>query len=262
MGRDPVQGAQGLQPREPPMKPYRRTAAVILATVSLFSLAPAAGALHALQKTQSPTLSKEEIRQAEKRLADLGFWTGPVDGVWDSSSRHALIAFQKVQRARATGKLTRAEWNALSVATPPRPKEAPGPHVEVDLARQVLFLVDGQGRVGNILPISSGSGKTFHENGYPETRAITPCGHLEVYSKATGWKTSPLGEMHNPMYIVGGIAIHGSQDVPAYPASHGCIRIPMFASERLPRMVPKGTPVYVYGCKEEAPAAEEVALRR
>jgi peptidoglycan hydrolase-like protein with peptidoglycan-binding domain len=239
------------------MKPYRRTA-VVLAAALLSSLAP----LGAIQTSQSATLTKEEIRQAEKRLADLGFWTGPVDGVWDATSRHALIAFQKVQRARATGKLTRAEWNALSVAMAPRPKEAPGPHLEVDIARQVLFLVDGQGRVGNILPISSGSGKTFHENGYPETRAITPCGRLEVYSKASGWKTSPLGQMHNPMYIVGGIAIHGSQDVPAYPASHGCIRIPMFASERLPKMVPKGTPVYVYGCQEEAPAGQAVAARR
>ena len=41
--------------------------------------------------------------------------------------------------------------------------------------------------------------------------------------------------MYNPLYIVGGIAIHGSLDVPAYPASHGCIRVPMFASQRLPR---------------------------
>jgi len=59
--------------------------------------------------------------------------------------------------------------------------------------------------------------------------------------------------MYNPLYIVGGIAIHGSLDVPAYPASHGCIRIPMFASQRLPHMVPNRMPVYVYGCKGEQP---------
>jgi peptidoglycan hydrolase-like protein with peptidoglycan-binding domain len=239
------------------MLPYRCRTAALLSVGLLALLAVPAAAI------QSPTLTKDEIRQAEQWLTDLGFWTGPIDGVWDGVSRHALIAFQKVQRARATGRLTRAEWNALSVATPPRPREAPGPHIEVDIARQVLFLVDSEGRVGNILPISSGSGKTFHENGYPETHAITPCGHLEVYSKASGWKTSPLGEMHNPMYIVGGIAIHGSEDVPPYPASHGCIRIPMFASHRLPKMVPKGTPVYVYGCKEEKAAVpagtEEIA---
>ena len=226
------------------MSPYRRTA--VFAVLFLISLASA----FAASTPAAQPLTKADVRQAERWLADLGYWTGPADGVWDNVSRNALIAFQKVQRAKATGRLTRAEYNALSVAFPPRPREL-GEHIEVDLARQVLFLVDAGGKVGNILPISSGSGKTFHENGYPETHAVTPCGHLEVYAKASGWKTSPLGEMHNPMYIVGGIAIHGSQDVPAYPASHGCIRIPMFASNVLPRMVPKNTPVYVYGCKEE-----------
>src|SRR3954468_16215644 len=233
------------------MSPYRSTAVVVLAVLPFLVIPAVAAPKPAPKAAPKPAaLSHDDIRQAERWLAALGYWTGPVDGVWDDVSRHALIAFQKIQHARATGRLTRAEYNALSVAAPPRPREL-GEHIEVDLARQVLFLVDADGRVGNILPISSGSGKTFHENGYPETHAVTPCGHLEVYAKASGWKTSPLGEMHNPMYIVGGIAIHGSQDVPAYPASHGCIRIPMFASNVLPRMVPKNTPVYVYGCKDE-----------
>jgi hypothetical protein len=239
------------------MSSLSRRSAVV--SVVLLSIAiPAAAA-------SSAVLTKTDIRQAEQWLSDLGYWTGPIDGVWDGASRHALIAFQKMQRAKPTGQLSRAEWNALSVAAPPRPREAPGPHLEVDLARQILFLVDSEGRIGNILPISSGSGKTFHENGYPETRAITPCGQLEVYSKISGWKKSPLGEMHNPMYIVGGIAIHGSEDMRTYPASHGCIRIPMFASQRLHAMVPKGTPVYVYGCADEkspVPATtREIAAR-
>jgi lipoprotein-anchoring transpeptidase ErfK/SrfK len=217
----------------------------------LLSLVVGAGV--AFAGTSKYTLTKEEIKRAEKRLAELGYWAGPADGVWDAASRHALIAFQKVEGARPTGTLTRAEYNALTDTAQgiPRPRQLGGTHIEVDLARQILYLVDAEGRVGNILPISSGSGKRFYENGYPETRAITPCGPLEVYSKMSGWKKSPLGEMHNPMYIVGGIAIHGSQDVPPYPASHGCIRIPMFASQRLPGMIPVGTPVLVYGCKEE-----------
>jgi lipoprotein-anchoring transpeptidase ErfK/SrfK len=243
------------------MLPYRSTAVAVLAVALLPILAiPAAAAPKPALKAapRSAALSRDEIRQAERWLADLGYWTGPADGVWDDVSRHALIAFQKIQHAKATGRLTRAEYNALSVATPPRPREL-GAHIEVDLARQVLFLVDAEGKVGNILPISSGSGKTFHEKGYPETHAVTPCGHLEVFSRAAGWKTSPLGEMYNPLYIVGGIAIHGSLDVPAYPASHGCIRIPMFASQRLPRMVPNRMPVYVYGCKDEKPV-DQIAV--
>lgn len=209
--------------------------------------------------TSNPVLSKQEIRQAEQWLKDLGYWTGPVDGVWDGASRHALTAFQKIEGARPTGRLTRAEHNALSMAAPHRPKDRSGAHLEVDIGRQVLFLVDADGKVGNILPISSGSGKRFFEAGYPETRAITPCARLEVYSKRSGWHKSPLGEMHNPMYIVGGIAIHGSTDVPPHPASHGCIRIPMYASHQLSKMVPVGTPVLVYGCKEEKKVMQEAA---
>ncbi len=231
-----------------------RRCTVVLPLIFLFIAIPVAA-------VQKAALTTAEVRRAEQWLADLGFWTGPIDGVWDGASRHALVAFQKVQRAKPTGLLTRAEWNALSVATPHRPRDAKGPHIEVDLARQILFLVDSQGKIGNILPISSGSGKTFHENGYPETRAITPCGRLEIYATASGWKTSPLGEMYNPLYIVGGIAIHGSEDMRTYPASHGCIRIPMFASSRLPKMVPKGTPVWVYGCKDEKTAEKEIAAR-
>jgi lipoprotein-anchoring transpeptidase ErfK/SrfK len=206
---------------------------------------------------KSGPLTPAEMRQAEERLAALGYWSGPDDrrdgrdGRMDEVFRGAIIAFQKVDGRKATGQLTRRDLDALTRAVPPLPRETGPAHIEVDLGRQVLFFVDERGKVAHILPVSSGSGKNFHEAGYPETHAVTPCGHLEVFGKAAGWKKSPLGEMFNPLYIVGGIAIHGSRDVPAYPASHGCIRVPMFAANKLPQMVPMKTPVLVYGCREE-----------
>jgi L,D-transpeptidase catalytic domain/Putative peptidoglycan binding domain len=194
--------------------------------------------LGAAKPAGPPPPTPAEIRQAVARLAELGYWAGPVDGRRfsgiDEATRGAIVAFQKVDGRKPTGQLTRRD-------------------LEFDLGRQVLFFVDADGKVANILPISSGSGRTFHEAGYPETHALTPCGHLEVFSKGSGWKKSPLGEMFNPLYIVGGIAIHGSLDVPAHPASHGCIRVPMFAAYKLPRMVPLKTPVLVYGCPDETP---------
>jgi hypothetical protein len=223
-------------------RPFRRIARFAVAG-ALLALAPAAGS--------NPSLTRDEVRQAEQWLADLGFWAGPIDGVWDGASRHALVAFQKIEGARPTGRLTRAEWNALSVARPPAARfPDPGPRLEVDVARQVLLFVDAEGRAGNILPISSGNGKRFREAGYPAAEAVTPCARLEVYKKLRGWRKSPLGEMYNPLYIVGGIAIHGSPDVPPHPASHGCVRIPMFAADRLFALVAVGTPVHVYGCAE------------
>jgi lipoprotein-anchoring transpeptidase ErfK/SrfK len=53
--------------------------------------------------------------------------------------------------------------------------------------------------------------------------------------------------LYYPSYIVGGIAIHGSKSVPAYPASHGCIRIPMYAAKDFSDMTPIGVPVIVHG---------------
>jgi lipoprotein-anchoring transpeptidase ErfK/SrfK len=44
---------------------------------------------------------------------------------------------------------------------------------------------------------------------------------------------------------VGGYAIHGALSVPAEPASHGCVRIPMTAAEWFPQHVAIGTPVHV-----------------
>jgi lipoprotein-anchoring transpeptidase ErfK/SrfK len=228
---------------------------LLVALAILFALAGPALAASKPEKTKSGPLTAVETRQAEQRLADLGYWSagsGPIDGRMDEVFRGALIAFQKIDGRKATGQLTRRDLTALARAVPPLPRETGPAHIEVDLGRQVLFFVNDQGKVAHILPVSSGSGKNFHEAGYPETHAVTPCGHLEVFEKDVGWKKSPLGEMFNPLYIVGGIAIHGSLDVPAYPASHGCIRVPMFAAHQLPKMVPLKTPVLVYGCRDEA----------
>ena len=117
--------------------------------------------------------------------------------------------------------------------------------VKVNLKRQVLTVVDAQGQTLKTLPISSGSGKWFTSEGR-RRRAITPRGSFTVYRKIAGWRKSPLGLLYYPNYIVGGIAIHGSPSVPSRPASHGCIRIPMYAAKQFSDMTPIGTPVLVY----------------
>ena len=185
------------------------------------------------------------MRTTEKRLLELGFWAGPADGRWDEASRQALIAFQKLAGLKPTGRTDSATLSALFAATPWTPRETGAPHVEVDLLRQVLFLVDADGRVHHILPVSSGSGKPFRAGGWVAD-AVTPTGRFTVFRKLRGWHTSPLGSMRDPNFLVNGIAIHGSDSVPARPASHGCIRIPLFASGRFSDLAPVDTVVLVY----------------
>jgi lipoprotein-anchoring transpeptidase ErfK/SrfK len=209
-------------------------------------------ALLSLRSEQAPKadqtrsfLKPEEIREAERRLSDLGYWTGPVDKVFDAGSRHALIAFQKVEGLKRTGKLSRELLDAIRTATRPKPYETGAGHIEIDIARQVLFLVDGAGTVTKILPVSTGTGKLFTQSGWTR-RACTPCGRFTIYHKISGWRRSPLGLLYYPNYIRGGVAIHGNPSVPAYPASHGCIRIPMFAAIEFSRVTPIGTVVIIH----------------
>ncbi|MBO0801404.1 MAG: murein L,D-transpeptidase [Blastocatellia bacterium] len=199
------------------------------------------------------TLTARENREAEQRLSDLGYWTGPIDGRWDEASRHALIAFQKVEGLKRTGLMTRAVFDALVNASRPAPLETGPAHIEVDLIRQVLFEVDDSGTVTRILPVSTGSGKPFKSEGWVRD-AITPPGRYKIYIKLPGWKKSPLGMMYYPNYFMYGTAIHGYQSVPTKPASHGCIRIPMFAAKKFYQEIPLGMSVIVHNGVSPKPA--------
>jgi peptidoglycan hydrolase-like protein with peptidoglycan-binding domain len=198
----------------------------------------------------------EDTLEAEQRLSELGYWTGPVDGRLDEGSRHALIAFQKVEGLKRTGQLTRSDFNMLMAANRPAPRETGDAHIEVDLVRQVLFIVDETGTVTKILPVSTGSGKEFRSEGWARD-AITPPGRYQVRSKIPGWKKSPLGRLYFPVYFMYGTAIHGYPSVPTKPASHGCVRIPMFAAKEIFRILPVGMPVIVH--KETPPILDPPA---
>jgi len=198
----------------------------------------------ATAQQRAATISRAQTREAESRLTEMGYWSGAVDGVFDSASQAALIAFQKWEGRPLTGKLTTEEFEAIRTAAPPKARDGAYEHVEVDLDRQVLLIVDDQGRV-RVLPVSTGTGKEFFYDGQMSV-AYTPRGRFVVYEKGVGWENNVPGSMYYPNYISGGIAIHGSYSVPTQPASHGCIRIPMFAARDVSKLLKLGTIVLVY----------------
>jgi hypothetical protein len=190
------------------------------------------------------SLSRAQLREAERLLAGMGYWTGAVDGVIDTATQSALTAFQKWEERPLTGKLTSDELEAIRVATAPKARDGSYEHVEVDVDRQVLMIVNGDGSL-KVLPVSTGTGKEFFYDGQMSV-AYTPRGRFVVYEQGTGWENNVPGSMYYPNYISGGIAIHGSYSVPTKPASHGCIRIPMFASRDVSKILKLGTIVLVY----------------
>lgn len=215
---------------------------LLLTIVGLLMLVPTIAV--AQRSHAGASLSRAEIKNAEQQLFDAGFWTGPIDGVFDAGSRAALIAFQKWHRRDVTGQLTIDELDVIRTSSRPGARELGYEHVEVDLERQVLMWVSDDGRV-RVLPTSTGNGKTFMDAGQ-ESISYTPRGRFLVYDKSVGWETGPLGSVYYPNYISGGVAIHGARSVPNEPASHGCIRIPVFAAREVSKILKLGTIVLVY----------------
>ena len=200
-----------------------------------------------------------EVASLEQKLDALKFDVGKVDDVYDQNTAYGVMAFQKVNEMARTGRATDDVIAALATAKSP-PALVPNGgenRVEVDIPRQVLFLYKAN-TLQKVLTISSGNNKRFCSEGYCR-RAVTPGGSYGFYRQGRGWETGPLGSLYNPVYFNGGIAVHGSRSVPAQPASHGCIRIPMGAAEWFPGEVHIGMPVHVVGVEGQPPNPDRVA---
>ncbi len=163
-------------------------------------------------------------------------YAAPSGPSFDGRMLDAVYAFQKVHGLPRTGIVDARFWRALANPRIPIPRFAqPAGHIEVNKGLQVLYVVQSA-RVALIVPISTaGVAGTF-----------TPVGRFAVYRKVVGFDPSPLGTLYDPLYFTGGYAIHGNPSVPPYPASHGCVRIPMWVAPHLYQTVPYGETVYVY----------------
>src|SRR5829696_6646870 len=102
-------------------------------------------------KSAQRAMTRAQIREAESRLSELGYWTGPADGRFDEATTSALIAFQKWEARAITGRLTIAELEAIRNGIPPKARDLEYEHVEVDVDRQVLMLVNDEGGM-RVLP--------------------------------------------------------------------------------------------------------------
>jgi peptidoglycan hydrolase-like protein with peptidoglycan-binding domain len=247
-------------PRRPPAGALtaRRSATVASPATAPTPVAPATASPSpspSLSPAPAPDLNPHlgstgaQVLDLQKRLTGLMYMAGTVDGRYGAGTRDGVIAFQKVEGLPRTGEADPATLASLATATTPAPAYAtPADHVEVDIAHQVVYVVQA-GTVTAILPTSTGGGETFTEPGSPGTHvAITPNGVYSVYWKVDGWHQAPLGDLYKPSFFDDGIALHGYPSVPTYPASHGCVRLPMeFADWFFANAAPMGSTVYVYG---------------
>ena len=189
----------------------------------------------------------EAVAALQRRLAELKLDPGPADGSFGTGTMYAVQGFQKLAGMAPDGRVGPAVQEALAnpPAVAPLVPDGEPTRVEVDKSRQLLFLYkDGDLRL--ITHVSTGSGEEYCSRGRCGRKAITPEGAYRFMWRYDGWRESELGKLYNPVYFTGsGIAVHGSSSVPTYPASHGCVRIPMHIAEYFPSLVARGDAVYV-----------------
>jgi peptidoglycan hydrolase-like protein with peptidoglycan-binding domain len=182
----------------------------------------------------------------QQRLTDLGYWLGAPDGSYGQLTRQAVMAFQKAEglaRDGIAGPETRGR-----LATAGRPvSRTGGTGIEIDLARQVLLVVQG-GQVRWAFNTSTGNGEAYTGSSGGSAIAATPPGQFTIQRQIDGYREAPLGTLYRPKYFNGGIAVHGSGSIPATPASHGCARLTNAAMDLLwsSGVAEIGTPVTVY----------------
>jgi peptidoglycan hydrolase-like protein with peptidoglycan-binding domain len=245
------------------MNTSKKLASLLLLALSLLLLTPINSSAVPItgklkERPAKRSVTRAEVKEAERRLAEMGYGTGRIDGVLDGDTRSALVVFQKWESRKVTGRLTKEDFDAIMKAAAPQPKDSGYKHVEVDLDRQVLLLIDDDGGVRKILPVSSGSNKRYREKS-ESGLAYTPRGRFRIEAKISGWRKSPLGLLYYPSYFSGGIAIHGNPSVPHSPQSHGCVRIPMSAAIEVSRQLPVGTIVLIYDKQSFVSAKDWVA---
>ena len=153
------------------------------------------------------------VELIQQRLSALHFYI-PQTGVYDAGTGLAIDAYHRLLRRGAAQTLDGPTISYLLDGFGAFKLRFPGHgrHAEGDLSLQLLALADGS-RVEEIYPISSGK---------PSTPTIL--GDYRVYSRVPGYL--PDG-MYFSDFFVRGYAIHGYDPAPDYPASHGCMRLPL-----------------------------------
>jgi hypothetical protein len=199
-----------------------------------------------LPPTVGPGASGAAVASLQTQLLALGYWVDTTSGSFDDSTEQAVWALQKAAGLTRDGVVGPSTWAALDAGVVPHPQSTSGYVIEIDLADDLLMVVDN-GHLMWTLNTSTGGGYTYTEDGATDV-ATTPTGMFQTFRVVDGTVTDSLGTLFMPRFFYEGYAIHGDSSVPPYPVSHGCARISNEAIEWVwaNNIDPIGTAVWVY----------------
>jgi L,D-transpeptidase catalytic domain len=173
-------------------------------------------------------------RLFEQSLVNEGYYLGPHPSSHVTlKTRLAIVAFRKVNNmARNTQYKPVIFEKLLQGRGAFRPRYHTGHHVEVDISRQVMALVDGD-KVAAVFHVSTGK---------PSTPTVR--GTYHFYRKDAGYNSEG---MYYSVYFIRGYATHGYDPVPMHEAaSHGCVRNPIPFSVHIYNWIHLGDPIHIY----------------
>ena len=192
---------------------------------------------------ETPPPIRHDVYDLKVRLADLGFYSGPIDETYDAETVNAVKAFQRSYWLEPTGVVDSATWKALSIGVlRPAHVELEEPPegelcIEVDTeTAELKVYVDGI--LWKTYPVAVGKWAT-----------LTPVGEWKIIDK--GFESGgAFGTRWMALDIPwGGYGIHGTNrpwSIGSY-ASLGCVRMFNEDIEELFEFVPLGTRVRILG---------------
>ncbi len=176
-------------------------------------------------------------RQVQTKLAKLGYLPrDAVDGLNGYRTQQAVMAFQSWEGLGRDGVVGPQTSQALATARRPKPQRGgPSKRIEVYIEKGVTLLVKN-GRTKRAIHSSAGAPGTD-----------TPTGRYQVFRKELqSWSVPFSTWLPYASYFNNGIAFHEYPDVPPFPASHGCVRLPAPEAPGVYEFASIGTTVVVY----------------
>jgi L,D-transpeptidase catalytic domain/Putative peptidoglycan binding domain len=168
----------------------------------------------------------------QRALLREGYAT-PVTGYYDDATARGVLAFRKANNLGREGYASKPVFARLFRGEGAFELRYPkaGKHVEFDWSRQVLVLAKGGKPY-----------RTYHtSSGTPATPTVF--GTFRFYLQTPG--TNSHGMVHSS-YFIRGYAIHGYASVPSYPASHGCLRVPIPNALQIFKWIDVGDKIFSY----------------
>lgn len=205
------------------------------------------------------------VRHLQGLLYLKRFYRGPIDGVFGAELAVAVAAFHKAIEPPRSDASTRrqavANWRANPPSEdfeagdwarlrsfrpiPPKARLGQPDRVEVDLGRQLLWLIL-DGKVDAIVHVSTGYDPTFT----PRSTNRSQGSYFFYRHPYNGWSPAPGAWSVYKFWAYRGrndnYGVHGYRDVPYYPASHGCIRVELRDADYLHERFFVDQPVHVW----------------